>query len=68
MTTTGKIKMIMAARDITQKELAAKLGITQATLSGKFKLDNWRESDLKKIAAICNCDYKSLFILDGKEI
>lgn len=68
VTTTAKIKMIMAARDITQKELAAKLGITQPTLSGKFKLDDWRESDLKKIASICNCDYKTLFILDGKEI
>lgn len=60
--------MIMAARDITQKELATKLGISQPTLSGKFKLDDWRESDLKKIAEICRCDYKSLFIIDGKEI
>ena len=60
--------MIMAARHITQSDLASKLGITQPTLSGKFKLDDWRESDLKRIADICNCEYHTTFILDGKEI
>ena len=68
MGTTEKIKMIMVANDITQKELAAKLGISQPTLSGKFKLNDWRESDLRKIAAICNCEYKSSFMMDGREI
>ena len=68
ITTTEKIKMVMAARGITQKQLASKLGITQPTLSGKFKLDDWRESDLRKIAGVCHCDYKSIFIIDGKEI
>lgn len=68
MTTTAKIKMVMAARGITQKELAAKLGISQPTLSGKFKLDDWRESDLREIARICNCEYRTLFIVDDKEI
>ena len=67
-TTTDKIRMIMAARHITQSDLASKLGITQPTLSGKFKLDDWRESDLKRIADICNCEYHTTFILDGKEI
>ena len=68
MTTTDKIRMIMVARNITQKDLAAKLGITQPTLSGKFKLNDWRESDLRRIAQACNCEYHTTFILDGKEI
>lgn len=68
MTTTQKIKTIMTARGLTQKELAESLGITQPTLSGKFKLNDWRESDLKAIAQVCNCQYKSSFIMDGIEI
>lgn len=68
LTTSDKIRMIMVARNIKQKDLASKLGITQPTLSGKFKLNDWRESDLKKIAEICNCEYHTTFILDGKEI
>lgn len=69
MTTSGKIKVLMAMKQITQKEMAERLGISQPTLSGKFKLDNWREDDLKKIAEICECTYEGHFRLnDGKEI
>lgn len=42
---TEKIKILMIKKDITQKELADKLEISQPTLSKKFKLDDWRESD-----------------------
>ena len=61
MSTTETIKLLMQRSDISQRELAVKLGIAQSTLSGKFKLDNWRESDLRKIAEICGYSYNPLF-------
>ena len=61
MSTTETIKLLMQRSGIFQRELAAKLGIAQSTLSGKFKLDNWRESDLRKIAEICGYTYHPLF-------
>ena len=69
MSTTNKIKMLMVKCNTNQKELAAKLGISQPTLSSKFKLDDWRESDLKKIAEICGCKYENHFKFNnGDEI
>lgn len=65
---TTKIKMLLVNKNITQKELAERLGISQPTLSGKFKLDDWRESDLRKIAEICNCEYKSYFQIGEEKI
>ena len=59
--TTGKIKMLMAKSGLNQTELARKLGIKQSTLSEKFTLDNWRESDLRRIAEICGCEYEGYF-------
>ncbi len=59
--TTDKIKILLIRCGLNQKELAAKLGISQSTLSGKFKLNDWRESDLKKIAEICGCEYEGYF-------
>ena len=59
---TKKIKMLMIERDITQAELAKKLNTPQSNLSKKMKLDDWRESDLKEIAAALDANYESNFI------
>lgn len=64
---TKKIKILMIKCNTNQKELASKLGISQPTLSSKFKLDDWRESDLKKIAEICGCSYEGCFKLNNNE-
>lgn len=66
--TTEKIKMVMLKCHITQKELASKLGITQPTLSSKFKLDDWRESDLRKIADVCGCVYENSFKFNDGDV
>lgn len=68
MSMTEKIKILMIKKDITQKELAEKLEISQPTLSKKFKLDDWRESDLQSIANVCNCKYEGSFIVGDYKI
>ena len=52
---TKEIRKLMIDKGITQAELAEKLKVAQPTLSKKFKLDNWRESDLEDIANVCGC-------------
>lgn len=53
---------------INQKELAAKLGISQPVLSKKFKMNNWRESDLKEIAKACGAEFESVFKYNNETI
>ena len=65
---TKKIKILLLKREMTQRDLANRLGISQPTLSKKFALDDWRESDLRKIADVCNCQYDSSFILGDERI
>ena len=65
---TKKIKILLLKREMTQRDLANRLGISQPTLSKKFALDDWRESDLRQIAEVCNCQYDSSFILDDERI
>lgn len=66
--TTEKIKMMMASKSITQRDIADRMGISQPTLSKKFTLDNWRENDLRTIAEICGCSYKIIFELEDGTI
>ena len=65
---TEKIKILMIKKEITQADLANRLDVSQPTLSKKFKLDDWRESDLKKIAEVCGCQYEGSFILNNERI
>lgn len=64
---TEKIKILLIKKGMTQKELAEKLNCSQANLSKKYRLDDWRESDLKAIAEICHCKYEGNFILENNE-
>lgn len=66
---TNKIKALCAIKGIGQKELADLLNVSQPVLSKKYKLDNWRESDLQEIAKVLHVEYKGMFILnDGETI
>lgn len=51
-----------------QKELAAKLGISQPALSKKFKINDWRESDLEEIAKACGAEFNTMFKYNGEVI
>ena len=65
---TEKIKILMIKKDITQKELSDLLAVSQPTLSKKFKLDDWRESDLQQIAEACHCKYEGNFLIGEERI
>lgn len=64
---TNKIKALCAIKGIGQKELAELLDVSQPVLSKKYKLDNWRESDLQEIAKVLNVEYKGIFVLNNGE-
>lgn len=54
---------------MTKKELAKRWGITQPSISQKFKENNWKESDLKKFCDITGYNYEIIFKnRDGDEI
>lgn len=72
MDMSTKIKMLLAARDMTITDLAAKLEppTTGQNLNGKFKRDNFSYNELAAIAKACNATYEGIFTLNdtGKEI
>ncbi len=61
MAMTEKIKIMLIKAGMTQQDLAKKLGTSQPNLSKKFKLDDWRESDLEQIAKACGYTYEGYF-------
>lgn len=60
-----KIKMLMLEREITQIQLAEKLGTSQSNLANKLKRDNFSEKELVQIAEILDATYEGRFILNG---
>ena len=65
-----KIKMLLAARGMSIKDLADKLGMTRQNLDKKMRRSNFSEEDLKAIATACDATFKGIFQLNenGTEI
>ncbi len=61
MGSTKAIKMLLIEKDMTARELAVKINMSQSTLSKKFKKDDFLESELKIIAAALNMEHVSYF-------
>lgn len=70
MSMAVKVKMLLAARQMTQKDLAAKLETSAQSLGQKLKKDNLSERDLIAIAEACDATFEGGFILNdtGREI
>ena len=70
MSMAVKVKMLLAAREMTQRDLAEKLGKAPQNLGRKLKADNLTERDLTAIAEACGATFEGGFILNdtGKEI
>lgn len=59
--TSEKMEMILSRSGHTKKWLAEQWGITQPSISQKFKENNWKESDIKKFCEILGCTYNVVF-------
>ena len=66
MGSTIKIKMLLAAREMSIKDLAEKIEpkTSAQNLSQKLKRDNFSENDLHAIAKVCNATFETSFILN----
>ena len=62
-----KIKMLMLERDVTQIQLAEKLGTSQSNLANKLKRDNFSERELTQIAEILNATFEGIFVLNDTD-
>ena len=56
------IIMLVKSGNISESELARRLGISPQNLHNKMKRDNFTESDLREIANALNCNLKIQFI------
>lgn len=72
MAMATKIKMLLAARNMTITDLANKLEpkTTRQNITTKLKRDNLNEHDLQEIAKACDASFEGNFILNdtGKVI
>ena len=62
-----KIKMLMLEREVTQIQLAEKLGTSQSNLANKLKRDNFSEKELIQIAEILDATFEGKFVLNGTD-
>jgi transcriptional regulator with XRE-family HTH domain len=62
--------LLVKEGNISEAELARRLGYTPANLNQKMKRDNFTEKELRRIAEIMDCDLKLHFVRrkTGEEI
>lgn len=66
-----KIRILLIKRgNLSEAELARRLNKTPQSFNSSMKRDNFTEKDLKEIARVLDCDYKSSFVIKetGEEI
>lgn len=63
MSETIRITLVKRG-NMSEAELARRIGIKPQTLNKKMNRDNFSEEDLKEIAKALNCTYKAQFILN----
>ena len=70
MAMATKVKMLLAARSMSIKDLAEKIGTSSQNMTAKLKRDNLSENDLIEIGKVCNASFEGCFTLNdtGKEI
>lgn len=65
MAMTEKIRILLVKRgNLSEAELARRLGISPQNLNNKMKRDNFTEADLRDIAAALGCTFEAGFRLD----
>ncbi len=68
---SNKIRILLIKRgNISEAELARRMGISPQNLNNKMKRDNFTEQDLQQIAAALNCTFNATFKMNdtGEEL
>lgn len=70
MAMSERIRILLVKRDnISESELARRLGISPQNLHNKLKRDNFSEKELEQIAEVLDCDFNATFTLrDSGEV
>ena len=66
-----KIRILLIKRDnISEAELARRLGMSTTNLYNRLKRDNFTDKDLQRVAEVLNCTFKAGFVLNdtGEEV
>jgi transcriptional regulator with XRE-family HTH domain len=66
-----KIRILLVKRgNISEAELARRLGMSTTNLYNRLKRDNFTDKDLQRIAEVLDCTFKAGFTLNdtGEEI
>ena len=68
---SNKIRILLIKRgNISEAELARRMGISPQNLNNKMKRDNFTEQDLQQIPAALNCTFNATFKMNdtGEEL
>lgn len=71
MSMVEKIRILLVKRgNMSEADLARKLGDSPQNFNAKMKRDNFSEKDLQKIAGALDCSFKAGFVLNdtGEEV
>jgi IS30 family transposase len=62
MSMAQKIRLLLVKKDnISEAELARRLGTVPSNLHNKMKRDNFSEKELREIAAVMGCELRMSF-------
>lgn len=65
MALSERIRILLVKRgNISEAELARRLGISPQNLNNKMKRDNFTEKDLQSIAEVLDCTFSVAFTLN----
>lgn len=65
MALSNRIRILLIKRgNISEAELARRMGTSPQNLNNKMKRDNFTEKDLQEIAAALDCTYSVSFTLN----
>lgn len=68
MAMTEKIRLLLVKRgNISEAELARRMGVTPQNLNNKMKRDNFTEKDLVEIAEALDCTYTATFTMNDTQ-
>lgn len=68
MSTSEKIKALLAAMNISVNEAARRMGTTRQNLSHKMKTGKWYVDDLERLAEVVGAEVKITFAVPARKI